>query len=990
MSTMYDTALRLHAAQISVIPCWCDSKQPAVREWSTWQQERPPVALMQQWFQRQERALAVVCGTVSGNLEGIDIDHKPHEGYPDAATLLDRLQTVVEANAPGLWRRLVIDRSPNGGYHLAYRCPTIARNGKLAQRPATDAERAAANNPKLDRVTLIETRGEGGYLISAPSPGYARLQGDLAEPPTITPTERTILIDAARSLNMFVPPSRIIGQVASANGTKPGADYNARASIDDVQKVLEAAQWTVARSSGNDCVYLRRPGKRDGWSATLGYAGTNLLYVFSSNAPPFEPDTAHMPFSVYAHLEHNGDFARAARALAEQGYGERSLLAVDARGVPYCSNGHGLLHLSRNGKTWYCREQDCRVFAQVDDYPLPVASDSVPVAMLDRIIAQACTEPVINHTDLGNARRLVARHGQNIHYVPAWGVWLVWNGSFWERDETGVVARLARDTIAAMYAEAATLTDVDARRALAKWALASESRSRIENMIALAKDELGISIRHIELDAQAWRLNCWNGTIDLRTGTLHPHQRADLITKRIDIDYDPSATCPTLHRFLHRVMDGDAQRITFLQRAAGYTLTGDTSEQCLFYLYGTGKNGKSTWSELLMHLLGAYALKTPTETLMVKQYGGSVPNDIARLPGARMVLSAEIEEGKRLAESLVKDLTGGDTIVARFLRQEFFEFRPTHKLWMYGNHKPIIRGTDEGIWRRIHLIPFDVWIAPEERDPQLMEKLIAELPGILRWAVQGCLDWQRDGLVVPEAVRVATAGYRSEMDVVGAFIDECCVVGPNYKVSAAALYDAYKDWCDENGEHPLKKKRLGMQLTERGFEGKKGAGNQSIRCGLALGETTHLKDSPDHSEEEDSYIFAESYLFNTKTSKIEASKQTHREYLKTGKTGNFEPTISNFPDVQAKKALQQPSDTSPPPAPTGDQNDQRIGNGRMQFSHANDVYITPEKITYVLDKLSALGPGWARSYMSRVEGFENWPQRVQTAVLAAEVEANHG
>jgi putative DNA primase/helicase len=235
-----------------------------------------------------------------------------------------------------------------------------------------------------------------------------------------------------------------------------------------------------------------------------------------------------------------------------------------------------------------------------------------------------------------------------------------------------------------------------------------------------------------------------------------------------------------------------------------------------------------------MHLLGAYALKTPTEMLMAKLYGGGIPNDVARLPGMRMALAAEVEEGKRLAEALVKDLTGGDTITARFLREEFFDFKPTHKLWMYGNHKPVIRGTDDGIWRRFHLIPFNEWITPEEEDPHLKDKLIAELPGILAWAVRGCLAWQRDGLGVPQAVRDATTGYRNDMDVLGGFLSECTVRNARSKTLVAAMYAEYDKWCEANGEHALKKRDFDTKLKERNLTTDKGAKNKTYWQGVAL------------------------------------------------------------------------------------------------------------------------------------------------------------
>ena len=333
-------------------------------------------------------------------------------------------------------------------------------------------------------------------------------------------------------------------------------------------------------------------------------------------------------------------------------------------------------------------------------------------------------------------------------------------------------------------------------------------------------------------------LNCPNGTLDLQTGRLLKHDRADLLTKRIEVKYDSNAECPRWLAFLNRIMDGDQELILFLQRAVGYTLTGGVAEQCLFFMLGTGRNGKSTFIETLLALLGDYGQKAPTEMLMFKGNGGGIPNDLARLPGARLVVAAEVEQGRRLAESTVKDLTGGDTITARFLRQEFFDFTPTHKVWMYGNHKPVIKGTDEGIWRRIHLIPFAVQIPVSEQDPNLKAKLAEELPGILAWAVRGCLDWQKHGLSVPESVKEATADYRAEMDVVSAFIEECCTTGQNHYAKWKELYAAYTDWCNVNGERAESGKRFGNTLTERGYKADNGTGNVAIRWGLGLKETS--------------------------------------------------------------------------------------------------------------------------------------------------------
>lgn len=448
-------------------------------------------------------------------------------------------------------------------------------------------------------------------------------------------------------------------------------------------------------------------------------------------------------------------------------------------------------------------------------------------------------------TDLGNARRLVSQHGKDIHYCYTWGCWLIWNGKLWVKDRTGQIYRLAKETVASIYFEAAQAVDSEERKALAKHATRSESEARIKAMVSLAESEPGIAVTPDQLDSNPWLLNCSNGTIDLRTGELKPHSREDLITKLTPVNYDMHAECPTWIAFLDKILQGNVNLRKFLQKVIGYCLTGDTREQALFFLYGTGANGKSTLINILLSLLGDYSLQTPTEMLMMSDRGG-IPNDIARLKGARFVTAVEAGEGRRMAEVLVKQLTGGDTITARFLHQEFFEFKPQCKIFLAANHKPIIKGTDHAIWRRIKMIPFTVTIPEEEQDKHLLDKLKSELSGILAWAVKGCLAWQQLGLGTPDEVKVATEGYRAEMDVIAGFIDECCHVHPAVSVQASAIYEAYCKWCKENGEEAQNQKKFGMALTEKGFIRDRGTGNRNIWRGIGLvdipGERSWVKD----------------------------------------------------------------------------------------------------------------------------------------------------
>lgn len=428
-----------------------------------------------------------------------------------------------------------------------------------------------------------------------------------------------------------------------------------------------------------------------------------------------------------------------------------------------------------------------------------------------------------NLTDMGNAERLVEQHGQDLRYCHLWKLWLIWDGRRWVQDITAEIKRKAKAVVRNIYGEAKNSTDEKARALLAKHAVRSESDAKIKAMISLAESESGIPVTPDELDTNPMLLCCLNGIIDLRTGELREHKKGDLITKISPVTYDTQATCPTWDQFLNRIMDGNERLIEFLQRIIGYSLTGDTSEQCLFFMYGTGANGKSTFLSVISDLLGDYAKQTDFTTFMQQKHD-SVRNDLARLKGARLVSSVEVESGKQLAEVVVKQITGGDVIVARFLHREFFEFSPTFKIFIAANHKPAIWGTDHAIWRRIHLVPFTVTIPPEEQDKKLPEKIKLEMMGIFRWAIEGCLKWQRNGLDVPQEVEAATEDYREEMDILGGFLRDSCVLEPGHSVRAKDLYQKYTDWCESNGESAVKQRTFGRKLKERGLKNKKSTG----------------------------------------------------------------------------------------------------------------------------------------------------------------------
>jgi putative DNA primase/helicase len=457
-------------------------------------------------------------------------------------------------------------------------------------------------------------------------------------------------------------------------------------------------------------------------------------------------------------------------------------------------------------------------------------------------------------TDLGNAERFTDIYRGVVLWCPARKTWLLWDGTRWAWDERGLVRKLAHKTARGIYRDAANEPDEAKQREIAKFARASQNEARISAMLNEAKPYLAVGME--ELDQDPWLINCQNGTLNLRTGKLKAHDPADRITKIVPEAYDPDAPCPRFKQFLKETLVEEAV-ISFVKRYSGYTLTGITRERLLAILWGFGMNGKTTLVELLRDVMGDYATNTDTETLLMKRYQG-VGNDVAALKGARFVSAAEVEQGRRLAESKVKQLTGRDTVTARFLFGEPFNFTPEFKLWLSTNNKPVIQGTDDAIWDRIRLIPFTQRFDGKRQDTKLPEKLRGELAGVLAWMVEGCLEWQEHGLGEPESVREATDQYRAEMDTLAAFIEDRCVVHEDAVAPATPLYKQYQMWCDDAGERPETQKMFGMRLRERGFSSDKiKRGPHKDRKGwFGIGLRADLPD-PEDPEDGDDRLFGE-------------------------------------------------------------------------------------------------------------------------------------
>ncbi len=483
------------------------------------------------------------------------------------------------------------------------------------------------------------------------------------------------------------------------------------------------------------------------------------------------------------------------------------------------------LHVAVNGDRERFLVEIERAIARARSLGGPLRTRPEPVDVRDR------SEEELHYTDLGNARRMIARHGEDLRFVPGLG-WHAWNERRWRSDSDGEVMRRMKETVGALYAEAPTLDDLNERQLLVEHALASEREPRLTAAVELAQTELEI-VAHVEdLDADPYLLNCLNGTIDLRTSELREHRREDLITKLSPVNYAAGATHPAWSTFLDDTTGGDPELGTFLQRCAGYSLSADTGEEKLFFAHGPAATGKTTFLEALKAALGDYARTADFETFLKRRGDAGIRNDIARLAGSRLVVSVEVDQGRELAEGLVKLITGGDKVSARFLYREAFEFRPTFKIWLAANHRPTVDAADGAMWRRILVIPFTHVVPERERDPAL-KRLLRSDPdaqaAILAWAVEGFRAWQEGGLAIPEVVRDHTGSYREENDPLADWIADYCVLGENRCATARDLRRSYEDWAKQNGEVALANAAWGAGLRARGCSAEKRQGVRGWR-----------------------------------------------------------------------------------------------------------------------------------------------------------------
>jgi putative DNA primase/helicase len=444
------------------------------------------------------------------------------------------------------------------------------------------------------------------------------------------------------------------------------------------------------------------------------------------------------------------------------------------------------------------------------------------------------TDPAPNepYTELGHARRLVVQYGDKLRYVIAWKKWMVWDGARWALDNTGVAQRCGKAIARGALGWAAEIdADEDVRKSAISAAKRLESSRGIGGILTLAGTEKSVALDPSQLDADPYLLNCANGVLDLHSLELLEHDPQRHLTKVTCAAYHPDAEAPEFRKFVERILPAEDVR-GFVQRYMGYALLGTVTEHVLGIFYGAGANGKGTLTGVVDYVLGDYAI-TPDPELLAERSGNFHPTSAASLFGARLAVVQEFDEGRRLAEGTVKRLTGGDPISARRMREDFWEFDPSHTFVLATNYRPVVRGTDEGIWRRLRLIPFDVVIPESERDGKLPERLRLEADGVLAWLVEGYRDWQARGLDEPEAVRQANAEYRADSDAIGRFLAEKCTTVGMASVKSSRLFAAWSRWCVAEGIDHGTQTAFSNTLAQRGFEARKSGGVMVFR-GLGL------------------------------------------------------------------------------------------------------------------------------------------------------------
>lgn len=773
---LLDTALKLHDNGCCIVPTMTDGTKRPAGNWKTYTTTRPTRQQIKDWFTGDNYdGLGIICGTISGGLEMFEIEGR-------AAHMTKRLgQLMTDNGFNELWTRITtghLEQSPSGGYHWLYRVTDTPANPntKLARRPATPDE--LEHNPKEKIKVLIETRGEGGFTVTAPSAGrthpdggtWTAIMGGPDTIPTITGEERDALYAIAGMLDEM--PTADIDQphttTRPADGReRPGDHYNRTATWNDI---LTPEGWQPVHHYGANCYGWRRPGKNWGMSATTGRNDADNLYVFTTSTE-FETEKAYSKFAAYTLLNHAGDYKAAGKQLYADGYGDHTPPTIN-----------------------------------IADLITPTTDGNL--ATVTDLDSKRKTGGNATLTDKGNTSLFIDRHSGQLRYVPTRGKWITWDGTRWHYEEDdGAAVEAAWETIEAIDPE-----DDTQRKHQAK----SLSRRSLEAITGLARRDSTIRLRASQLDAHPYELNTPGGIVNLTTGQTSPHDPAKLHTKLTNATPDPSQPTPLWDQFLATTFDGDPELIDFIQRLIGYAATGQVKHHILPFLHGGGGNGKSVFLDTMTGILGDYATSTPAGFLMAGR--DQHDTEIARLAGMRLVVCSEVNQDSKFDEAKVKTLTGGDLITARFMRQDYFDFTPTHTLFLMGNHQPRVSAGGESFWRRLRLLPFTKQIPDKQRIDALSDRLINEEGGgIMAWIIDGAVKAEKYGLHAPSIVTSATDVYAQEEDAFARFISDNTNVGGGTlaRTNTTHMRIVYAQWCKEQGEKPLSPQQFGRELRDR-------------------------------------------------------------------------------------------------------------------------------------------------------------------------------
>lgn len=778
-----------HVAQVwqqvgvAVIPILANqTKRPAVR-WGEYQVQAPSLGQVDEWWGNGKQfGLALICGQVSGNLEMLEIEGRATDG--DSMTEI--MNRVDELGAGDTWDLLMgphgySEMSPSGGIHFLYRISdhAVPGNTKIAQ--------------DRSNLVLAETRGEGGYVIVAPTPGqchptgepWTLINGMYGQLPVITWEQRCLLhqalglaLDADGAVNASdatyastalaltpAPPVPVATSTSSlapgGAGLSPGDHYEATT---DWAEILEPHGWSLESKRG-PTRHWTRPGKnrRDGSSATTGHASDrDRLYVFTTSST-FASGESYTKFAAYTILNFGGNYHMAAGELRRMGYGEAAQELDTLPSLP----------------------------------PAPAEDPKYPV------------------NDTGNSMYLFDYIRDHYLYVSEQKEIVHWNGKKWTTDRKSTL-EYAFNT---MIQEKADACQKRGDEVGFKWWTKAGNRSRIEAAIKGLRALPGFTALSEEMDQDNKVINLQNGIYDLATHELSPHDPERRLTKVMAVAYDPDATCPNFNAFMEKVLP-DAGMRGYVQRALGYTLLGEADQRSLFLICGPSGTGKSTLMSAMELVFGDYGTSAPSGTLRAPGRENSAPsNDLHTLMGKRFVSTSETNEHTAYNEDLIKRLTGRDTISSRRLYQDFQHWSPRCSIWLATNHPPKFSSDDDAIWRRAKIVPFTTVLLGEGQISDFAHNVLAqERDGILNWLLAGLQDYQRHGLGEPQVVMEAAREVRLQSDPVARFVEDRTTdgvleTGEGLQIRSSELYSMYVDWARQTGERALGNRRFVNRLA---------------------------------------------------------------------------------------------------------------------------------------------------------------------------------